>query len=192
MYIFWAWTSNKFERKAPWTNQLILYGIFRLELWWFSKQMAHFSQVAAAQTALRMNHVEAHLLQMTSEIKQIMVLVKLPKFLHLHIYLLAKYYGESHRGSWVSSRFAFLQSTLMATLQALLRNISQWISCSHFQHFLSCAVLCLHYFCELFWLNTEVGKVRLFYYFRNRISLIFCSSIKIVKEFIMCQEVFTA
>lgn len=61
--------------------------------------MAHFSQVAAAQTALRMNHVEVHLLQMTSEIKQIMVLVKLPKFLHLHIYLLAKYYGERHRGS---------------------------------------------------------------------------------------------
>lgn len=47
--------------------------------------MAHFSQVAAAQAALNINDVEVCLLQMISEIKQIMVLVKLPKSLHLHI-----------------------------------------------------------------------------------------------------------
>lgn len=129
-YNFWAWTSNKFERKAPWTNQLILYGIFGLELWWFSKQLAHFSQVAAAQKALNINYVEVCLLQMISEMKQIMVLVKLPKFLHLHMYWLAKFCWERHRGSWVSSSFAFLWSTLMSTPQTPLRNMSQWISCS--------------------------------------------------------------
>lgn len=39
--------------------------------------MPHFSQVAAAQTALNINDVEVCLFQMISEIKQIMVLVKL-------------------------------------------------------------------------------------------------------------------
>lgn len=47
--------------------------------------MAHFSQVVAAQVALNINDVEVCLIQVISEIKQIVVLVKLPKFLHLHI-----------------------------------------------------------------------------------------------------------
>lgn len=117
--------------------------------------MPHFSQVAAAQTALNINDVEVCLLQMISEIKQIMVLVKLPDN-DICIGLLnpTKAQGQLNELKLcLPPEQTYGHSTGTAEKHKPMNIMF------HFRHFLSCAVLYLHY--SMSFLESNFGKIRL-------------------------------